>query len=84
MDEWQKHITAADGYLDLGLFDEAALELENIPPEHRTHPFVFGMRVTIYTAAKKWDALTVVAGHLTKIQPQDLQWWISYAYDVTP
>jgi len=29
-------------------------------------------------AAQKWDLAAVVARHMTKVQPEDPQWWIDY------
>jgi hypothetical protein len=31
--DWEKHILASSGYLELGMFDDAALVLEEIAPE---------------------------------------------------
>jgi hypothetical protein len=33
--DWQKHILASSGYLELGMFDDAALVLEEIAPEDK-------------------------------------------------
>jgi len=32
-DGWQRHVLASSGYLELGMFDAAALVLEEIAPE---------------------------------------------------
>jgi len=34
--DWQKHVLASSGYLELGMFDDAALILEEIEPEDKT------------------------------------------------
>jgi hypothetical protein len=31
--DWQRHVLACSGYLELGMFDDAALALEDIAPE---------------------------------------------------
>jgi len=80
MSDWQKYLKSAAGFLEIGLLDDASLELENIPPELRSHSDVFGLRVSIYMAAKKWEEAATVAEHLTKREPDISQHWISYAY----
>ena len=34
--DWQRHVLASSGYLELGMFDDAALALEEIEPEDKT------------------------------------------------
>jgi hypothetical protein len=52
--DWQKHVLASSGYLELGMFDDAALALEEIAPEDKTRSEVLGARVAIYLSAGKW------------------------------
>ena len=33
--DWQRHVLASSGYLELGMFDDAALVLEEIAPEDK-------------------------------------------------
>jgi Flp pilus assembly protein TadD len=68
------------GYLELGMFDDAAIVLEEIAPEDKTRNEVLGARVDIYIAAKKWDMAAAVASHLVKVEPGNEDWWISLAY----
>jgi len=63
----------------LGMFDAAALVLEEIAPEDKTRNEVLGARVNLYMAAKKWDMVVAVASHLVKVDPQTPGWWISLA-----
>jgi Flp pilus assembly protein TadD len=76
--DWQRHVLASTGYLELGMLDDAALALEEA--EDRTRTEVLGARVNLYMVAKKWDMATVVASHLVKVDPQTAGWWISLAY----
>ena len=80
--DWQRHILASSGYLELGMFDDAALALEEIKPEDKTRSEVLGARVGIYLAAKKWDMAAAVASHLVKTEPENSGWWINLAYSV--
>ena len=65
--DWQRHVLASSGYLELGMFDDAAIVLEEIAPEDKTRNEVLGARVDIYIAANKWDMAAAVASHLVKV-----------------
>jgi tetratricopeptide (TPR) repeat protein len=80
--DWQRHVLASSGYLELGMFDDAALVLEEIAPEDKNRNEVLGARVNLYMVAKKWDMAAAVAGHLVKVDPGAASWWISLAYAV--
>ena len=62
----QRELNAAIGYLELGMLEEAAGELENLSPEDRTSSEVLGVRMEIYRSAKKWSLMEVVARELWK------------------
>jgi hypothetical protein len=51
--DWQRHVLASSDYLELGMFDPAALALEDIAPEDKNRNEVLGARVNLYMAAKK-------------------------------
>ena len=80
--DWQRHVLASSGYLELGMFDDAAMVLEEIAPEDKTRNEVVGARVNLYMAAKKWDMAAAVASHLVKVEPENEAWWINLAYSV--
>ena len=80
--DWQRHVLASSGYLELGMFDDAALVLEEIAPEDKTRNEVLGARVAFYMAAKKWDMAAAVASHLVKVEPENEAWWINLADSV--
>ena len=80
--DWQRHVLACSGYLELGMFDDAALVLEEIAPEDKSHKEVLGARVNLYIAAKKWDMAAAVASHLVKVEPENEAWWINLAYSI--
>jgi Flp pilus assembly protein TadD len=78
--DWKKQVLASSGYLELGMFDDAALALEEIAPEDKTRREVLGARVGIYMAAKKWEMAAAVASHLVKTEPETSGWWINLAF----
>ena len=77
--DWQRHVLASSGYLELRMLDDAALALEEIAPEDKTRREVLGARVGIYMAAKKWEMAAAVASHLAKTEPETSGWWINLA-----
>jgi Flp pilus assembly protein TadD len=78
--DWQKHVLASSGYLELGMFGDAALALEEIEPEDKTRIEVLSTRVALYKAAKKWEMAAAVATHLVHVEPENSGWWIDLAY----
>ena len=80
--DWQRHVLASSGYLELGMLDDAALALEEIEPEDKTRTEVLGARIALYITAKKWDMAAAVASHLVKVEPENEAWWINLAYSV--
>jgi lipopolysaccharide biosynthesis regulator YciM len=81
--DWQRHVLASSGYLELGMLDDAALVLEEIEPKDETRTEVPGARVVLYIAAKKWDMAAAVGSHLVKVEPEnEVAWWINLAYSV--
>jgi hypothetical protein len=80
MSRLEMHLAAATGFLELGMFDDAAMELENIEPEERARPEVMGLRVELYHDAEKWTAMEAVARHMIKVHPQVPGWWIQWAF----
>jgi len=73
-------ITAAEGYLELGMPLEANEELEQIEAEQRGHTDVLALRVQIYSALKKWELMQTVAKQLALIDPDNGQWMVWWAY----
>jgi hypothetical protein len=72
--------TAAVGYVELGMFQEANDQLENIDPFSRAVPEVLAVRIAVYQGLKKWELMREVAKRLADFQPNDIQWTISLAY----
>jgi hypothetical protein len=72
--------TAAVGYVELGMFQEANDQLENIDSFSRAPPEVLAVRIAVYQGLKKWKLMREVAKRLAEFQPNDIQWTISLAY----
>jgi len=71
---------AAVGYVELGMFQEANDQLENIDPFNRAAPEVLAVRIAIYRGLEKWKLMQEVAKRLADFQPDDVQWTTSLAY----
>jgi hypothetical protein len=76
----QRHLTAAEGYVALGMYLDANAELEAIDAEVRHVAEVLAVRMEIYRGLKKWELMRTVAARLAAHDPDDVQWAISLAY----
>ena len=77
---WQRHVLAATGYRELGMFDEAARAIEEVDAEDKGRKEVLAVRVDLYMATQNWNLVAEVAGHLVDIEPENAAWWINLAY----
>jgi lipopolysaccharide biosynthesis regulator YciM len=75
-----KHLTVAQGYVELGMFPDANEELEEIDPEVRHVPEVLAVRVEIYRALEKWELMQTVAKKLTEHDPENPRWPLAWAF----
>ena len=57
-------ITAAQGYCDLGMWQDASDELDGLPPEERAAIEALKLRLAIFMGLKKWDSTAVLAESL--------------------
>jgi hypothetical protein len=51
--DWQRHVLACSGYVELGMFDEAALALEEIKPDDKNRNEVLGARVVLLHGSQR-------------------------------
>jgi tetratricopeptide (TPR) repeat protein len=77
-EEEQKHLDAAQGFFELGMFLDADAELDRIDPFCRHLPKVLEVRVQIYAALKRWELVQVVAKRLWE-QTSKLEWVAEWA-----
>jgi tetratricopeptide (TPR) repeat protein len=78
----QRHLEAAEGWIELGNPLEANGELENITAENRAHPAVLEVRWQIYAKAKKWDAALDIASALIQLAPEHPLGWVHRSYSL--
>ena len=53
----QQHWQAAVGYVELGMFEDAKEQLENIDPFNRAAPEVPAVRIAVYHGPEKWELM---------------------------
>jgi tetratricopeptide (TPR) repeat protein len=75
-----QHLRSACGYVELGMFEEAQAQLEEIDPFCRHLPEVLAARIPIYRALEKWDLMAIVAKQLTEWSPEEPANFIDWAY----
>ena len=76
----QRHLVAAEGWLELGLPLEANSELEKITPQLHAHPDVLEVRWQIYAKEKKWEACVDIANAIIKLAPDRSSGWIHRSF----
>lgn len=64
-------IEAAQGFLGLGMLQDAWDELENIEAKNRGAIAVLKVRLEVARAMGKWDMVEHLARHLTKAEPDE-------------
>lgn len=80
MTDTERHMEAALGYLQLGLYDDANDEIECMPPRERVSPVALVLRAHIYMELKSWGLLREVAVVLVDTIPEDSDHWTWLAY----
>jgi tetratricopeptide (TPR) repeat protein len=70
----------AEGWAELGNFNFAFEELDNIEATKRTHPLVLQVRSEVYVLAKHWDALIDISKVLIQVRPDHDKGWINCAF----
>ena len=76
------HLSAAAGWIQLGDYDAANDELENIRAEWRAHPDVLNLRWLIYSHHEQWDACLDIATAIVKMTPDRVLSWVNKAYSM--
>jgi hypothetical protein len=62
----QNHLEAARGFAGLGMWEDAAAEIENLAPEMRAATDVLKVRLEIYRGAGAVELAAVVEGELRR------------------
>jgi tetratricopeptide (TPR) repeat protein len=73
-------LSHARGYLELGMVEEAAGELDRIPELSASDFDVRVLRALVLQEQKHWVRLVPLAAGLAREKPDDAGWWIMWAY----
>jgi tetratricopeptide (TPR) repeat protein len=68
------------GYLELGMVEEAAAELDRVPAAAATAFEVRVLRALVLQERKQWTELKPIAASLVREKPEEAGWWIMWAY----
>lgn len=79
-DRYEGHLDAAQGYLDLGMYLQAAEELDLIQAGFLADPDVLHALARVCCGTEAWQSLATAAGRLVIARPEDSQHWIWLAY----
>jgi tetratricopeptide (TPR) repeat protein len=80
--EDQRHLEAAEGWLELGNHIEGNKELDEIEPASRVHPDVLQVRWLVFAKAKNWIACLDIAEALINIAPERRFGWLHKAFSL--
>jgi Flp pilus assembly protein TadD len=76
---WQRRVLASRGYLELGMFEDATLALEQINAEDKTRREVSHATLIVHLAAENWDMAVAIAADIVKAEPKKPGTWILLA-----
>jgi len=78
--DYKKHLLAASGYLELGLYKEAAKELDQIEVDKKLALEITLLQIEIFRLSKKWKQMQRFSETLIQKYPKESQWWILLGY----
>ena len=76
----QRRILASSGFTELGLYQEAVDELEEIPEQAKDSLPVLAAWLEVYQSWQKWGEALAVADRLAQKDPEDPSWFVALAY----
>jgi predicted Zn-dependent protease len=71
---------AAQGYCELGMFDDALSELGALPGDAQHHPKVVELRLAICMQARRWQSALSISQELCRVAPQNSTGYIHAAF----
>jgi len=76
----ERILLAAQGYSELGMFDDALGEIESLPEEVAEHATVVEMRAVILMQARRWKSALTASRALCRVAPQKTSGFIHAAF----
>ncbi len=75
-----KALSAAQGYLELGMFEDAHLELNRLSPEMLGRPEFLECRLFLYMQQRRWEEALGIASKLRRTDPSLATGYIQAAF----
>ena len=76
----ERALLAAQGYLELGMAEEAIAELSSLPPVENIDPDIIELRLHILMQAKHWPDALAAAEELLRVRPSAVLAYIHGAF----
>jgi predicted Zn-dependent protease len=76
----ERTLVAAQGFCELGMFDDALAELDSLPAEYAPHPTVVELRTVVLMQAKRWKLALTTSRSLCRISPDKTTGFIHAAF----
>ena len=74
------HLRVAEGWIGLGDYAAASVQLMKISPEQRTNPAALKVRWQVCVNVKNWEAALDVASTLVLLEPKESLGWSHLSY----
>lgn len=71
-----RHLTAAEGYIELGMYAEANAELDEIQPRYKSLQQFLVLKLCVFAGLEKWKHVQCLAGKMALHEPDNAQWAI--------
>ena len=76
----ERTLLAAQGYSELGMFDDALEELESLPVELIQHSAVVELRTVVLMQARRWKLALTASRSLCRVAPEKSTGFIHAAF----
>jgi Tfp pilus assembly protein PilF len=76
----RRHVSRAQGYLELGMVAEAATEVASICTADHDATEVIAVRLALLQEKQDWPAVRELAGEFVRRMPAEAAGWVTWAY----
>ncbi len=80
MRDFERKVSAAQGYSELGMHREALAELDSLDEKSRERPEILEMRLLILMHLKRWKDALAISRKLCKVAPKSSAGFVHAAY----
>ena len=80
LDTHERTLLAAQGYSELGMFDDAIVEIDSLPEEIGKNATVVELRTVILMQAKRWKSALAASRVLCRVAPDKTSGFIHAAF----